>query len=236
MRTLALAFAVTLAALFGFSSSAGAAATVDLVWESTSNTDPGHTPGTLGLGTSAIMAHPGDHVGLAVYLTAGTEGLSSYGISLAFNDQVQVLHTPNEFGVKPTVTCLPFPACFFDSPTLAPFTPGVSGVSPSGPATTGFVYTFEAGTLGNGLLGSFGPLKIGEVWFQVQSAVGTDNADVASGFFNAGTDGAFDNTSSPVAMNFGNAAVDLWGPEPGTATLLGLGLLGLTLAGRRNRK
>jgi hypothetical protein len=236
MRRFACLIMVAMASLVGFAGSAGALATVDLVWESTSNTDPGHTPGTLGIGTSAIMAHPGDHVGLAIYLTAGSEGLSAWGISLSFNDQVQVLHTPNEFGVKPTVTCLPFPACFFDSPTLAPFTPGVSGVSPSGPATTGFVYTFEAGTLGNGLLGSFGPLKIGEVWFQVQSAVGTDGADVASGFFNVGTDGAFDNNSLPVAMNFGNAAVDLWGPEPGTATLLGLGLLGLTLAGRRNRK
>jgi hypothetical protein len=236
MRTLALAFAVTLAALFGFSSSAGASASVDLVWVSTSNTDPAHTPLSVGVGTSAIMAHPGDHVGLAIYLTAGSEGLSAWGISLSFNDQVQVLHTPNEFGVKPTATCTPFPACFFASPTMSPFTPGVSGVSPSGPITTGFVYTFEAGTLGNGLLGSFGPLKIGEVWFEVQSTVGTDGADVASGFFNAGTDGAFDNTSMPVAMIFGNAAVDLWGPEPGTATLLGLGLLGLTLAGRRNRK
>ena len=161
--------------------------------------------------------------------------LACDGISLAFTDQVQVLHTPTEFGVKPTVTCTPFPACFFDSPTMAPFTPGVSAVIPSGPATTGFVYTFEAGTLGNGLLGSFGPLKIGEVWFVVQSAVGTDDADVASGFFNVGTDGAFDNVSAPVAMNFGSAAVDLWGPEPGTAALLGLGLIGLAVAGRRSR-
>jgi hypothetical protein len=236
MRTLALAFAVTLAALFGFTSTAGAIAQVDLVWVSTSNTDPAHTPLSIGVGTSAIMAHPGDHVGLEVLLTAGTEGISSFGISVAFNDQVQVLHTPTEFGLAPTITCTPFPGCFFDTPTLSNFTPGVSGVTPSGPATTGFVYTFEAGTLGSGLLGTFGPMKIGEIWFEVQSSVGTDGADVASGFFVPGVDAAYSNGGLPVAMNFGNAAVDLWGPEPGTATLLGLGLLGLTLAGRRNRK
>ena len=130
----------------------------------------------------------------------------------------------------------PFPACFFASPTLVSFSPGVSGVSPSGPATTGFVFTFEAGTLFNGVSASFGSFKIGEIWFEAQPSLGTDGADAASGFFNVGFDGAFDNAGSPVAMNFGNAAVDLWGPEPGTATLLGLGLLGLTLAGRRHRK
>jgi len=233
MRTLALALAVSMAALFGFASSASADATIDLIWGSTTNTDPA---GLAGLGTTAITAAAGDHVGLEIYITAGTEGLSSYGISLAFDDQVQVLHPPTEYGLKATVTCTPFPACFFDSPTMTPFTPGVSSVIPAPPGGTGFVYTFEAGTLGNGLLDTFGPFKIGEVWFQVQSTVATDGQDIASGFFNVGADGAYDNASQPVTMIFGGAAVDAFAPEPGTTALLGLGLLGLTLAGRRNRK
>ena len=237
MRTLALALAVSLAALFGFSSSANAAATVDLIWVSSSNTDPVHTP-YIGLGTSATMAHPGDHIGLQINLTAGTEGLSSWGISLAFDfdlqDELNVLHPPNEFGLNPTITCTPFPACFFGTPTLASFTPGVSLVVESFPGVAGFVFTFEAGTLNNGVSASFGSFKIGEVWFEVNSPA-TDGPDISSGFFNSGADGAFDNRGLPVAMNFNSAAVDLWGPEPGTAMLLGLGLFGLTLAGRRSR-
>ena len=242
MRTSTLALAVSLASIFGFSSSANAAATVDLVWVSSNNTDPVHTP-YIGLGSSAIMAHPGDDLVLELRLTAGTEGLSSWGISVSF-DLAELLIDPtmgdpsspgaSEFGIAPDVYCTPFPACFFEVPTLTPFTSGATDVIEGG-LTTGFIFTFEAGTLGNGVAASFGQFKIGEIFFTVQTPA-DDGIDLSSGFFNTGADAAFDNAGNAVAMTFNSAAVDRWGPEPGTSTLLGLGLLGLILAGRRARK
>jgi hypothetical protein len=231
-------FAVTVALAFtlGLSSSASADGTIELQWLST--TGPG-VPGT-----SAITGASGDQLTLGIFVTAGTEGMSVYGISISFDgvgfNQLD-LNPPDErsaateFGLKPTVTCLPFPACFFGSPTMAPFTPGVAGVVESNGLNTGFVYTFEAGTLGNGLLASFGAFKIGEINFTVNSSVANNGEDVFSGFFNAGIDGAYDNFSTEVTMSFGSATVDTFGPEPGTSVLLGVGLVGLVMAGRRNR-
>jgi len=231
MRRFACVLMVAMAGLLGFAGSASANATLDLIWTGSTNT-------SAVLGGSAIQAASGDTLTLAVYITAGTEGLSSYGISIEFDsallNQLNVVGTA-EYGLKPTVTCTPFPSCFFDTPTMAPFTPGVSSVIESTTSAPGFVYTFEAGTLGNGLLASFGAFQIGEIMFSVNPSVVTDGPDVLSGFFNVGADGAYDNASQPVTMNFNSAAVDAFAPEPGTATLLCLGLVGLAVAGRRSR-
>jgi hypothetical protein len=118
---------------------------------------------------------------------------------------------------------------------MANITSGVSTVVESTTAATGFVYTFEAGTLGNGLLASFGAFQIGEIVFSVNPSVTNNGADFAAGFFNFGADGVYDNAGSSVTMVFNGAGVDAFGPEPGTATLLGLGLVGLAVAGRRSR-
>jgi hypothetical protein len=217
------------ASLIGFAGSAGATATVDLIWTATSGTGAG-------VGTSSIDAASGDTLTLAILLTAGTEGISSYGISVSFDpgalDQLNVT-SATEFGLKPTITCSPFPSCFFDSPTMSNFTPGVSGIMDSSTVATGFVYTFEAGTLGSGLLDTFGAFQIGEIVFSANSSTATTS--LAAGFFVVGVDAAYDNGGLPVVTTFNGAAADVFGPEPGTATLLGLGLVGLAVAGRRSR-
>jgi len=236
MKRSILSLTVALAFALGLSSSASADATVDLVWLSSSNT-------AAVTGTSAIQGAPGDTITLGIFLTAGTEGLSSYGVSISFDapgfnqldlNPIGSKTAATEYGLKATVTCTPFPACFFNTPTMAPFTPGVSGVVESTGANTGFVYTFEAGTLGNGLLASFGAFQIGEIDFTVNTPV-KDGPNLASGFFNVGADGAYDNASQPVTVIWGGASIDAFAPEPGTAALLGMGLVGLVLAGRRQR-
>ena len=59
--------------------------------------------------------------------------------------------------------------------------------------------------------------------------------DIEVGFFR--TDGAAmsDSASNFITPNFGSFNVDSV-PEPGTSLLMGMGVLGLILAGRANRK
>ena len=99
------------------------------------------------------------------------------------------------------------------------------------------MYTFESATLSasNYAYDTFGPMKIGDIMFQVQPAVATDGVDLTSGFFNPGVDAILDAANNSVGAVFGSAAVNLFAPEPGAATLLGLGLVGLVVAGRRKR-
>jgi len=227
---------VAMAGQLGVVGSASADASIDLIWTASSGTGAG-------VGTSAITASSGDGLILGVFLTAGTEGVSSYGISVSFDgpgfneldlNPIGSTTAATEFGLKPTVTCTPFPSCFFDSPTMSNFTPGVSSVIESNGSNTGFVYTFEAGTLGSGVLGTFGAFKIGEINFTVNTPV-NGGPTLNSGFFIPGVDAAYDNRGAPVTMSFNSAAVDTFGPEPGTTVLLGLGLVSLAMAGRRKR-
>jgi hypothetical protein len=86
--------------------------------------------------------------------------------------------------------------------------------------------------------------RVGQAFFTVNAgAAFTDGADVFAGSFN-GVNGNLDNTSdnagppgNDVTMNFGTASVNgIVIPEPGTVSLLGLGLVGLVVAGRRARR
>ena len=86
------------------------------MWFSTSNTSPA---ATAGIGTPILHAAPGDVIGLRLMLTGGTEGLDAYGISVRFDDDgIDELDVQGaeEFGLAPTITCTPFPSCFFNTP------------------------------------------------------------------------------------------------------------------------
>ena len=79
--------------------------------------------------------------------------------------------------------------------------------------------------------------QVGTVVWHVNAGANTDGVDILSGLFAGaanGFGGAGYNDIDPNTLVFNGASVNVV-PEPGTAALLGFGLVGLILAGRRNR-
>lgn len=116
------------------------------------------------------------------------------------------------------------------------FDPVTAGLSPT---TASFVGSFQGqitNFVGPRVLppaaGAFaGGYQLGTVVWHVNAGVNDDGADIISGLLNGG-DGFFNATFDDMAnvVLFNSATVTV--PEPGTATLLGLGLVGLVLLGR----
>jgi hypothetical protein len=78
--------------------------------------------------------------------------------------------------------------------------------------------------------------RVGQVFFTVNPGALTDGPDVFSGAFSV-FDGTENANGVPTTMNFLDASVNgTVIPEPGTVSLLGLGLFGLVMAGRRSRR
>jgi hypothetical protein len=114
-------------------------------------------------------------------------------------------------------------------PSWAPLTPDCGSINqiPGGTAQS-----LEQGVASGTTGGTFGKLKIGTVTFHV-SGTGTDTitpfyVEFVDGFLQ--NDGTTFTSTAPV---FG-AVVNIV-PEPATAVLIGLGILGLGVSGRRRR-
>src|SRR5262245_7487058 len=196
---------------------ASAGATVDLLFV-------GHNGAPIAA-TNTVTAAPGDTLQMAVRFT-NDQGLTAAVFSLNYD-----LDGKSELSVATQVGWLGVSLNKTSSVLFAP-------LSALNPPTNTFVGSFQ------GLLSSASSTltlpantyQVGTVTWTVGAGVSTDGADILSGAFNTGVDGwggaGFNDISDTILYH--SATVNVV-PEPGTAALLGLGLVGLVVAGRRSR-
>jgi len=222
-KVFSVALMAAMVCLVGMTRDAGATVTISLVWSGT--TGVGVTGGNV------IDANPGDVLSLDLVLTHDeATGVSSHGISVNFDsdlgDELNLLDAAAWSGLSYMLVMA--------TANYAPLGAGVGPNIESSMVAGGQIGTYESATTATQGI-PIGTYVIGTARFLVTANVATDLDDLFTGLFRVGDDGLFNGAGLPTVNVFGTGAVNLV-PEPGTASLLGLGLVGLVLAGRRSRR
>ena len=219
-KMFSVALTAALACLVGFAQNAKAGATIDLIWR-------GDGDSTLVLTSSAASSV----VTLDIFLRAD-EMMSIAAISLQFDadgaNELDSVAAISWHGVRT------FMGARFDPL----YTVSLQTESGTGDPA-GLISSYSAAVTNPVKPPPAGTYHIGTAVFHVTANAATDGADIISGLF-AGVDfiaNATGDVSGGLNIKsqtlFGTATVNI--PEPGTAALLGVGLLGLVLAARRRR-
>ena len=168
--------------------------------------------GTAGIQTTRSTLGP---FTAGLVMTIGPGGVSSYGISLLFDNTELAL-----VGAPASTELLP-PGFSFN------ITPGVASESQA----LGQVYTFEAGTFGPGP--SSTSFTFGLISYTATALVDDAIPDITPGFWNVGIDGMFDSAGFAVVPVFNPGFVV---PEPNAAALLlcGMGAFWMLRHSRRS--
>jgi hypothetical protein len=192
--------------------SAQATATVDVLWSN-------------GTSSTVVDSAGSTNITANIFVTTGPWIIGSYGISLEWDPTALTpIAADCVLGGCPNLNPDLFEA-------LPPgFTFNVNNGINSLSAGAGQALTWEAISFGPGGVGTF---FVGSISFHVENGPDTT---VDPGFWNAGVDGMSSFAGGTVPVNFNSASVIHQTPEPASAALLGLGLLGLGLAGWRARR
>ncbi len=208
MRTVLVGMVSGLIALVGLAGTANASATVELIWQSTGDDT------ISGLAVSDLIT-------LDIVLTAGTDGSNGGSVSIDFSALAGVM----------TVWS------YSNAPTGGINYWGLSIVGlPTNPGD-GIIHHINAGSicfvLGSCLADTEFEI-IGTVTFRVDVLPGGPDLEILVGLFD-GADGVGNAIGGSASPTFSSSFAVV--PEPGTLSLLSMGLGGLYMVGRRsNRK
>lgn len=215
-KLIVMAMVAGLVGFGGYAKNASAGATIDLVFVSQN--------GAAIAATDTVTANPGDTLVMNLVMRNSSQ-LSIHAFSLQYDTNLTHLAAANWTGVLISKTQLyaPLAAGFtLDSPPLFG-----TFQSTNGGSTNLFLPANTSPTIAGGY-------AVGTIGWKVGGSPGQQS--ILSGLFNSGVDGFGDNNFNIIndQVLFHGATVNVI-PEPGTAALLGFGLVGLVLMGRRNR-